>query len=242
MLWIVIILAGLAAGTLGGLIGFGATTIVMPLLVFAIGPKAAVPVMAIAAVMGNFARVVVWRNEIAWRAVAAFALPSAVAAWLGVRTMLALDPQWLEACLGAFFVLMIPIRRWMTSANIRVSLPGLAIAGTVVGYLTGIVANTGPINTPFFLAHGLTKGAFVGTEAMASLAMFTSKSAAFAAFSALSSSIVLYGVVVGATLMLGARLAKGLMHRLDADKFNWLMDALLLVAGLAMLFGSGLAI
>jgi len=73
---------------------------------------------------------------------------------------------------------------------------------------------------------------------MASLTMFTSKSAAFAAFSALSSSIMLYGVIVGATLMIGARLAKRLMNRLDADRFNWLMDALLLVAGIAMLFGA----
>lgn len=238
MIWLLIVLLGLAAGTLGGIIGFGSTTILMPFLVIALGPKAAVPVMAIAAVLGNLARVLVWWREIAWSAVAAFAIPSAIAAWLGVRTMLALDPKLLEVGLGLFFIVMIPLRRWMAAADIKVSLPALAAAGAGVGYLTGIVANTGPINTPFFLAHGLAKGAFVGTEAAASLAMFSSKSLAFFAFSALTWEIVFFGVIVGATLMIGARLAKSLMHRINIASFNWMMDVLLLVAGVAMILSA----
>ena len=186
MIWLLIIAIGLGAGTLSGIIGFGSTTILMPFLVIALGPKAAVPVMAIAAVLGNLARVLVWWRDVAWSAVAAFAIPSAVAAWLGARTMLALDPQTLELGLGIFFILMIPLRRWMATSEIKAPLPVLAMAGAGVGFLTGIVANTGPVNTPFFLAHGLAKGAFVGTEAAASLAMFSSKSLAFLAFSALN--------------------------------------------------------
>ncbi len=235
VIWLLIFLLGIAAGTLGGIIGFGSTTILMPFLVIALGPKAAVPVMAIAAVLGNLARVVVWYREIAWAAVAAFAVPAAVAAWFGVSTMLALDPVLLELGLGLFFIVMIPARRWMADANLRVSLPALVLAGAVVGFLTGIVANTGPVNTPFFLAHGLLKGGFIGTEAAASLAMFSSKTLAFFAFSALSWQILFFGAIVGSTLMIGARLAKPLMHRIDATRFNWVMDGLLAIAGLAMI-------
>jgi len=235
MSWLLIIVTGLAAGTLSGIIGFGSTTILMPLLVLSFGPKAAVPIMAVAAVLGNFARLAVWWREIAWRAVGAYSLPAAVTAWLGVHTMLSLNPRVLEAGLGGFFIVMIPVRHWMATSGLKVSVTGLAVAGAIIGFLTGIVANTGPINTPFFLAHGPLKGGFVGTEAAASLAMFTSKSAAFWAFSALPWDIVSKGLVVGSTLMIGARAAKSLVTNINADTFKWLMDGLLLVAGVAMI-------
>ena len=85
----------------------------------------------------------------------------------------------LDIVLGFFFIAMIPARRWFASHGFKISLFGLFLVGGVIGFLTGIVANTGPINTPFFLAHGLVKGAFISTEAMSSLAMFTSKAVAF---------------------------------------------------------------
>ena len=59
MTWIIITIVGLVAGTLSGIVGFGSTTILMPLLVIFFGPKAAVPIMAVAAVLGNLGRVVV---------------------------------------------------------------------------------------------------------------------------------------------------------------------------------------
>ncbi|MCP5084684.1 MAG: sulfite exporter TauE/SafE family protein [Alphaproteobacteria bacterium] len=244
MTWIIITIVGLVAGTLSGIVGFGSTTILMPLLVIFFGPKAAVPIMAVAAVLGNLGRVVVWWPVIAWRAVAAFSLTAIGAVWFGAKTMLAFDPVYLELFLGAFFILMIPIRRWFVSSELKLSLLGLAMAGAVIGFLTGIVANTGPINTPFFLAHGLIKGPFIATEAMSSLAMFGSKSAAFWTFGALPAETITRGCIVGATLMIGAWLAKRFVQNLSTDAFKGLMDVLLLVAGGAMivnaLSGSGL--
>ena len=149
--------------------------------------------------------------------------------------MLAFDPVYLELFLGAFFILMIPVRRWIASSELKLSLIGLAVAGAVIGFLTGIVANTGPINTPFFLAHGLVKGPFIATEAMSSLAMFGSKSTAFWTFGALSVETIIRGCIVGATLMIGAWLAKHFVQNMSSDAFKGLMDVLLLVAGGAMI-------
>ncbi len=238
MTWIIITLVGLVAGTLSGIVGFGSTTILMPLLVIFFGPKAAVPIMAVAAVLGNLGRVAVWWPVIAWRAVAAFSFTAIGAVWFGAKTMLAFDPVYLELFLGTFFILMIPIRRWFVRSQFQLTLPGLALAGAVIGFLTGIVANTGPINTPFFLAHGLIKGPFIATEAMSSLVMFGSKSAAFWTFGALPVEIITRGCIVGATLMIGAWLAKRFVQQLSADAFTGLMDVLLLVAGGAMIFNA----
>ena len=48
---------------------------------------------------------------------------------------------------------------------IATSLLGIAlmIGGALIGYLTGIVASTGPLSVPLFLFYGLDKGAFLAT-------------------------------------------------------------------------------
>jgi uncharacterized membrane protein YfcA len=109
------------------------------------------------------------------------------------------------------------------------------VVGAVIGYLTGIVVSTGPINTPFFLAYGLTKGAFLATEAAGSLAVYASKALVFRSFGALPLAAVAKGLIIGTSLMAGSFLAKRFVLRLEADRFRLLMDGLLLLSGISML-------
>src|SRR5215471_21357775 len=60
MTWVAILALGLASGTFSGIVGFGASIMLMPALMLVFGPREAVPIMAIAALMTNFSRVVVW--------------------------------------------------------------------------------------------------------------------------------------------------------------------------------------
>jgi len=60
------------AGTVGGVVGFGTSIMLMPALVLVFGPREAVPIMAIAAIMANASRVAAWWREVDWRATAAY--------------------------------------------------------------------------------------------------------------------------------------------------------------------------
>src|SRR5512147_2926525 len=143
--FVLILGAGLVAGTLSGIVGFGSAIMLMPLLVVAFGPVQAVPIMGIAAIMGNLSRVLAWWREVDWRACGAYAATAAPAAALGAATLLALPPRLVEGALGAFFILMIPARRWLAARDTRFAPRHLALVGAPVGYLTGIVVSTGPI-------------------------------------------------------------------------------------------------
>jgi uncharacterized protein len=55
-----VLVLALGAGSLSGIIGTGASIILLPVLVFQFGPKQAVPIMAIAALMSNVAKVMAW--------------------------------------------------------------------------------------------------------------------------------------------------------------------------------------
>ena len=105
-----------------------------------------------------------------------------------------------------------------------------------MGFLTGLVASTGPINAPIFLAHGLVKGAYLASEALGSLAVYLAKAAVFHTLGALPVDIALKGLIVGGSVTVGSFAAKGLVGSIDPARFRVLMDLLLLVAGCSMLW------
>jgi uncharacterized membrane protein YfcA len=238
MIWLAVLALGLGAGTLSGIVGFGASIMLMPALMLAFGPLEAVPIMAIAGMMANFSRVVVWWREVDWRANAYYCATAVPAAALGARTLLLLEPRIVEGFLGALFLAMIPARRWLLARGLRIEAWHLTMVGAGIGYLSGMVASTGPINTPFFLAYGLVRGAYLSTEALGSMAIGITKAIVFQRFDALPLETVGRGLVVGTTLMIGSRLAKGFVLRLDAHQFRVVMDCLLAGAGLVLLWGA----
>jgi uncharacterized protein len=131
---------------------------------------------------------------------------------------------------------MVPIRRWLASHGLRLRLVHLALIGAFVGFLTGLVASTGPITVPMFLAYGLVKGAFIATEAAGSLAVYVTKAAVFRSFGALPLDIFVKGLVTGASLMAGAFVAKRFVIALPAERFVLVMDGVMLVSGAALLW------
>lgn len=233
-----VLLLGLLAGTVGGVLGFGSSIMLMPALVLVFGPREAVPIMAISAIMANAARVAAWWREIDWRVTAAYSATGVPAAALGAKTLLTLPVGVIELALGVFFIAMIPLRRWMARRSWSLNLWHMALAGLVIGFITGIVVSTGPINAPFFLAYGLLKGAYLGTEALGSLAVYIAKAVTFRSFDALPLPIIAKGLIIGSSLVAGAFIAKRLVHTIDSDKFKLMMDGLLLVAGLTMLWAA----
>lgn len=238
MLWLLILPLGIAAGTIGGVVGFGSSVLVMPVLVAAFGPKEAVPIMALASLMANASRVAVWWREVDWRVNAAYCATAVPAAAIGARVLVDLDASLVEGVLGLFLIAMIPARRWLSARGITIGLGGMAVVGACIGFLTGLVATTGPVNTPFFLAYGLAKGAYISTEAVGSAAISLTKSLVFQRFGALPVEVLVRGLVVGSSLMLGSWLAKRIVLSFDAAQFRLLLEGMMLLAGLFMVWGA----
>ena len=97
----------------------------MPVLVYQYGPKEAVPIMAVAAVMANLSRILAWWREVDWRACAAYSVTGIPAAALGARTLLALPPHAVDISIGLFLIAMVPVRHWLARHELK------AISGTL---------------------------------------------------------------------------------------------------------------
>lgn len=236
--YLFVLVAGLIAGVISGVVGTGSSIILLPILVFTFGPKQAVPIMAVAAVMANLARVMAWWKLIDWRAFAAYSITGIPAAALGARTLLALPSNLINIFLGLFFIAMIPVRHWLMLRNFRLRLWQLSVCGAFIGYLTGVVLSTGPLSVPAFTAYGLVKGAFLATEAASSLFLYVSKIITFGEFGAMPPDIFIKGLLVGASLMAGTFAGKIVMLKLSDQAHRYLLDALLLFSGLSLLWAA----
>lgn len=231
---VVVVALAVAAGALGGLVGTGSSLVLLPVLVTLYGPRVAVPMMGIAAVMANIGRVAAWWRQIRWRPVLVYAAPGGPAAVLGAHTLLTISPKLIDGLLGVFFVVMIPVRRVMAARAWRVRLWHLGVAGAVVGFLTGLVLSTGPLSVPVFTGFGLSGGAFLGSEAASALLLYTAKLATFGEFGALTTTLVVRGVAVGAALMIGPFLTRAIVRRLRPHAYALLIDLVLVAAAAGM--------
>ena len=226
---------GLGAGILGGVIGFGTTIILMPALVYFYGPIQAIPVIALVATVANLSRIFLWWSVIQWRVCFVYGLTAIPFTVLGVNTLVQLNERLIEITLGIFLMLLIPVRRWMRKKNFYLKLWQMAIVGAAIGYLTGIVATTGAINTPFFLAYGLTKGAFLGTEAASTLSILFTKGITFHLLGFLNTTAMIQGLLIGSCVLLGSIFSKKIVLALPEKKFLLLMELVMLISGFSIL-------
>ncbi|SUA93400.1 sulfite exporter TauE/SafE family protein [Pandoraea pulmonicola] len=226
---------GTAAGVVSGVVGTGSSMMLLPVLVYTYGPKQAVPIMAVAAIVGNVSKVLAWWREIDWRAVSAYSIAGAPAAALGARTLWSLPATAVDVALGLFFVTMVPVRHYLLRKQWRLSPWQLALSGAVIGFLTGIVLSTGPLSVPAFAAYGLSGGAFLGAESASSVLIYVAKVLMFSGLGALPAEAWANGLIVGATLMFGTLLGKRFVLGLSPRVFQRLLDVMLVVSGGVML-------
>jgi uncharacterized membrane protein YfcA len=238
MEYLVVLLAGLVAGTVGGIVGTGSSLILMPILVVMFGPRHAVPIMAVAAVMGNLGRVIAWWRDIAWKSVAAYCATAVPGAVLGARLLLAIPPGMAELALGVFFLCLIPVRHWLAHRQFHLSLLHLALLGGPLGVLTGIVVSTGPLTVPLFTFHGLERGAFLGTEAAGSIGVYLAKVGTFQALGAFPPEVLVQGLIVGSTLMAGSFVGRCVVLALSPAAYRTLIDGLMLCSGVSLLWAA----
>jgi uncharacterized protein len=232
-----LVLLALGAGVLSGVIGTGSSLVLLPLLVVLDGPRVAVPVMTVASVLGNVGRVVAWWRHIRWRPTVAYAVPGVPAAALGAHTLLTIPPVAVEVALAVFFVAMIPGRR-VVARRWRPRWWHMALAGAVVGFLTGLALSTGPISVPVFTGYGLSGGAFLGSEAASSLLLYAAKIVTFWSGGALTGTVLAHGLAIGSALLVGSIAGRRIVERFPVRVWERILDVVLAVAAVGVLVGA----
>ena len=223
--------AALLASTLAAVSGFGGAAVLLPVLVGSFGLREAIPILTVAQLIGNGSRVWLNRRELNGRVVGWFALGGVPTA-LGGGVIFARAPlPFLTRLLGAFLILVVVWRHVRPKASAKPQAWSFAIIGAVASFLSALLGSVGPLMAPFFLAYGLVKGAYIGTEALATVVMHVAKLIAYHQSSVLPFHAVIAGLAIGPIMIFGSFLGKRIVDRLPEKVFVWIIEATLLTAG-----------
>ena len=235
MAWMALVAGALLGSILGGVAGFGAGITLLPILVFVLGARTAIPVLTITMLFGNLARVWWSRHDVNVRVVATFLAGAVPAVTLGAMLFAGTSSAWLGRFIGIFLLAALPLRRLLEASGLVPRLRHFPLIGAGVGVLSSIVVTTGPVVTPFFLAYGLRRAAYIGTEGVCAMAMHLTRGAVFARYALLTWDAVALGCVLGGTMFAGSWVARRLVDRMSERVFLWIVEGLLVVMGLQSL-------
>jgi uncharacterized protein len=233
--WIILALAAFFASTLAAVTGFGGAAVLLPVLVATFGIRDAIPILTVAQLIGNGSRVWFNRRELDWRVVAWFAVGGIPMALLGGYLFAKAPLSALTRLLGAFLLLVVVWRHVRPRQPRPFPTPAFAGIGAGASFLSALLGSVGPVMAPFFLAYGLVKGAYIGTEALATVVMHVTKLVAYRQADVLTWGGVLIGLALGPIMVCGSWLGKRIVDRLPERVFIAVIEGVLVVAGILFL-------
>jgi uncharacterized membrane protein YfcA len=225
------------AALLAAVTGFGGAAVLLPMLVFVFGVREAIPILTVAQLIGNGSRVWFNRHELDVRVVAWFALGGLPMALLGGFLFAHAPLAALLRVLGAFLILVVVLRHLPKLATFKPPLKSFALIGAASSFLSAILGSVGPLMAPFFLAYGLVKGAYIGTEALSTVVMHVAKLIAYRESAVLPLHAVVSGLALGPIMVAGSFAGKRVVDRLPERVFVLIVDVTLLAAGTMFLAG-----
>lgn len=215
--------------------GFGGGVLALPVFTGLFGPRTAVPVLTVTQLVSNASRVWLNRQHLQWhliRRFAAGAVPTAVAGGL----LLSRAPTGvLLRVLGVFLVVVVVWRRVRPTPR-RPSPRMFTGVGAASGFGSALLGSVGPLTAPFFLAAGLVRGAYIGTEAACAVVMHLSKLAAYGAGSLLNERVLLLGLALTPATLAGAWVGKQVADRLTDRTFTTVVEIGLVISGVLLNF------
>jgi uncharacterized protein len=234
---VLLTVAALAASTLAAVAGFGGAAILLPVLVALFGPRDAIPILTIAQLVGNGSRVVINRDAVDRRIVGWFALGGIPAALIGGFLFAAAPLDALTRLIGAFLLASVAWRHIRPRPSGALGPRTFTVIGAFFAFASALVGSIGPLMAPFFLAAGLVKSAYIGTEAAATVVMHVAKLVAYGTAALLTAATVGIGLVMAPAMIVGSLIGKRILDRLPERVFVAIIEVVLVLAGLAFLIG-----
>ncbi|GAA3165228.1 sulfite exporter TauE/SafE family protein [Blastococcus jejuensis] len=228
--------AAFALALLSAVAGFGGGVLLLPVFTALFGLRVAVPVLTLTQIVSNGSRVWLNRAELNRRLIGRFAAGAVPFAVLGALLFVSAPLEPLKRLLGVFLLAVVVWRRVNPHPR-RPSEAAFVGVGAVSGIGSALLGSVGPMTAPFFLAYGLTRGAYIGTEAACALLLHVTKTAAYGIGDLLTVRVLLLGLTLVPATMLGAWVGKRLVGRISDRLFVAFVEASLVVAGVLFLAG-----
>lgn len=233
-LLVILFVGSVAAATISGTVGFGGALLLLPIMTRSVGTEVAVPLLTIAQLVGNLARALFGLRSIAWKPAVVFLAPAIPAAIAGSYCFVATPKALVTRAMGVALLFFVGLKA-SGALKFSMTLPRLAGAGAVVGFLSGLVGTAGPLGAAAFLALDLPPVAYVATEATTAVVMHATKMTVYTHFLSFDAKARWLALLLSLGMVLGTKVGKLTVERISVEKFRLLVAGLLVVLAVQMI-------
>ena len=233
---LLIVIAGIVAGGVASVAGFGIGSLLTPVFVTQVATQVAVAAVSIPHVVGTAARFWLLRGQVDRRLLLQFGLTSAAGGLTGALLQTRTGSAGLTILFGSL-LLFVSVSE-LTGLSKRMRFRGAAawIAGAVSGLLGGMVGNQGGIRSAAMLGIDVPRQAFVGTATAVALIVDGARLPVYLATSG-AELLKLWPTIVFATIgvVFGTLFGHRVLVRIPEEKFRPTVAVLLAILGGVML-------
>lgn len=235
--YIILIISSFVAALISGSAGFGGALILLPVVSVLMGTEIAVPVLTVAQLIGNMARMISGWKQIEWKSVGYFCLTALPLSALGAFGFTVLPKEYISRCIGVALIFLVILKMknvFVIEGNKKTLLWG----GVITGGLSGLVGSGGPIGAAIFMTLNLSPVAYIASEATTATAMHILKIAVYSKISA-PTHVIMTGFVMGIAMIAGTIIANKFIKNMKKNMFQKYVAVLLCIVGIYMvIFGS----
>lgn len=235
MTWVLILLASFCTAAFHAVAGLGGVLLLSALLTPLMGIKIVIPVLSVAAVIGNVTRLYLFRQAAQWWAVKAIMLTAVPGIILGALFYAWLPAKAIAIIMGVFLIVSVPLRRWLKSRNFVVGTKGLSAVGMVFGLFGGTVIGAGLILGPFMLGAAIMGEALVGTVAAIGSILNVTKSIVFSGTKLVGIEHIVIGFAIGLCMIPGSWTGRWIVRNTPIRLHTVLVEALIIAGGIFFL-------
>ena len=233
---LLILIAGVAAGGVASVAGFGIGSLLTPVFVTQVATQVAVAAVSIPHVVGTAARFWLLTPQVDRRLLVQFGLTSAAGGLTGALLQARTSSSGLTILFGS--LLLFVAASELTGLSKRMRFRGAAawIAGALSGLLGGLVGNQGGIRSAAMLGVDVPRHAFVGTATAVALIVDGARLPVYLATSG-RELLELWPTIAFATIgvVCGTLFGHRVLVRIPEDKFRPTVAVLLAILGATML-------
>ena len=237
----VIAICSFVAGTCSGMTGFGGGLLLPPILAPILGVQHVVPVLSFSNLLTNVHRFWLYRKHADLKLIGIMLATIVPAVVIGASIYLALPPAAISVVLGSFLLLSIPVGRLLARRNLRLGRGGAAVAGGLVGLVSGTTPGAGVLMVPILLGAGLVGETFLATDASISIATNLTKAVMFNRLGSLPLDLLLIGLIIGLCTVPGNYTARWILRRTSVRLHARLLEGIVLIGALSLLLRPFLA-
>ncbi len=233
-------LAGILAGAIAAISGFGIGSILTPLLALWIGTKLAVAVVSIPHFIGTALRFTVIRKYVDRRVLWSFGVTSAVGGLAGAVLHIWLRSAVLGYVLGALLVFAGITGVTGLASRMRFGRTAGWITGALSGMFGGLVGNQGGIRSAALLGFGLQRDAFVATATAIALLVDVFRMPVYAVLQYHQIAAQWPMALIATTgVVVGTLSGKWMLQRIPQKIFRLIVASIILVLGIWVLVHPG---